>query len=206
MDGTVLDLAFDNHFWLVVVPDAYGAKRGLSGQQARCELEARYDRVAGQLSWYCLDYWSDELELDIRGLKRAHRHLIGYLPGALAFLRQARALGKRLVIVTNAHPAALEVKLSQTRLDAFVSTIISSHRCGFAKENPRFWSSLAGHLEYAPASSLLIEDSAAVVSTAAAHGLRTLMVRRPDSRQARRELDTSAAIDGLGDLVATMSL
>ena len=30
MDGTVLDLAFDNHFWRDVVPERYAQQRGLS--------------------------------------------------------------------------------------------------------------------------------------------------------------------------------
>ena len=202
MDGTVLDLAFDNHFWLVVVPSAYGERRGLARQQAWTELKARYEALEGHLNWYCLDYWSDALGLDIRALKRRHRHLIGYLPGALAFLTHAQALGKRLALVTNAHPDALRLKLHQTRLDKFVDPIVSSHTLGFAKEDPRFWSRLERELVYDPASSLLIEDSVAVARTAAAHGLATLLIRRPDTGQAPRELGTDAAIDGLGDLLA----
>lgn len=205
MDGTVLDLAFDNHFWLVVVPAAYGECRGLSSADALATIEAWYARVAGHLNWYCLDYWSDELDLDLRALKRAHRHLIGYLPGAVAFLERARTIGKRLALVTNAHPDTLELKLRQTRLDKFVSDVVSSHRIGFAKEDARFWPALAGRLDYDVASSLLIEDSTAVAQTAAAQGFRTLLIRRPDSSQARRELETPAAIDGLSDLIATLA-
>ena len=29
MDGTILDLAFDNHFWGTVIPREWGLKRGL---------------------------------------------------------------------------------------------------------------------------------------------------------------------------------
>jgi GMP/IMP 5'-nucleotidase len=204
MDGTVLDLAFDNHFWLVLVPDAYGRHRGLPSEHARATIKARYDRVAGHLNWYCLDYWSAELGLDLRALKQSHRHLIGFLPGAVAFLERARAIGKRLVIVTNAHPDTLALKLRQTRLDTFVAAVVSSHGIGFAKEDPRFWPALAERLDYDVASSLLIEDSVPVAQTAAAQGVRTLLIRWPDSTQARRELDPAGAIDGLGDLIATM--
>jgi putative hydrolase of the HAD superfamily len=207
MDGTVLDLAFDNHFWLVVVPNAYGASHGLPLDQARSVVKERYDRVAGHLNWYCLDYWTAELGLDIRALKQTQRHLIGYLPGAVEFLERARASGKRLAIVTNAHPDTLSLKLHQTRLDKFVGAIVSSHRLGFAKEDPRFWPQLASRLGYDADSSLLIEDSAAVVRTASAQGIKTLMIRCPDSQQPRRDLvtlDSVAAIDGLGDLTTML--
>lgn len=30
MDGTLLDLAFDNYFWQKLVPETYGAKQGIS--------------------------------------------------------------------------------------------------------------------------------------------------------------------------------
>ena len=205
MDGTVLDLAFDNHFWLGVVPTAYGERRGLSGERAWSELKPRFDRVAGQLDWYCIDYWSAELGLDLRALKHAHRHLIGYLPGAVGFLERARSTGRRLVIVTNAHPDVLEIKLRQTRLDRFVDAIVSSHRIGVAKEDPRFWPNLAAHVDYAQGSSVLIDDSVAVVGTASAQGIESVLIRRPDSQQARREVGARAAIDGLGDLIDTLA-
>ena len=31
MDGTLLDLAFDNYFWQTLVPETWGAARGLFG-------------------------------------------------------------------------------------------------------------------------------------------------------------------------------
>lgn len=207
MDGTVLDLAFDNHFWLGVVPSAYGERHGLSTQHAWSIVKERYDRVAGHLNWYCLDYWTTELGLDIRALKEAHRHLIGYLPGAVGFLERARALGKRLALVTNAHPDALSLKLRQTRLDKLVGPIVSSHRLGFAKEDARFWPQLASQLSYDIRSSLLIEDSAAVLRAGSAHGLKTLIIRCPDTQRPRRDLDALdrfAAIDGLAELMTTM--
>ena len=34
MDGTLLDLAFDNYFWQTLVPETWGAARGLNLQEA----------------------------------------------------------------------------------------------------------------------------------------------------------------------------
>jgi putative hydrolase of the HAD superfamily len=35
MDGTLLDLAFDNYFWQKLVPETYGAKQGISPRKPR---------------------------------------------------------------------------------------------------------------------------------------------------------------------------
>ncbi len=35
MDGTLLDLAFDNFFWQKLVPETFGAKQGLTPDEAQ---------------------------------------------------------------------------------------------------------------------------------------------------------------------------
>ena len=104
MDGTLLDLSFDNYFWLELVPEVYGSRYGLEPANARADLYERYESVAGKLAWYCIDHWTAELGLEIRELKWRHRYLIGFLPGVVDMLRRLRAGGRRLVIATNAHP------------------------------------------------------------------------------------------------------
>ncbi|MEW8046495.1 MAG: haloacid dehalogenase, partial [Candidatus Thiodiazotropha sp.] len=74
MDGTLLDLHFDNHFWLEHVPSRYAEAKGIPLEQARDELLARYKSVEGTLEWYCVDHWSRELELDIALLKEEVDH------------------------------------------------------------------------------------------------------------------------------------
>lgn len=65
MDGTLLDLAFDNYFWQTLVPETWGAARGLNLQQAKEAMHQEYHAVQHTLNWYCLDYWSERLGLDI---------------------------------------------------------------------------------------------------------------------------------------------
>ncbi len=76
MDGTLLDLHFDNYFWLTVIPEQYALKHGLSLEQAKTDIFQRYQKVSGQISWYCLDYWQQQLDLPIMALKRDIQHLI----------------------------------------------------------------------------------------------------------------------------------
>jgi len=71
MDGTLLDQRFDNWFWLELIPSRYAAARGLSQGEASALLAPKFRAVAGTIRWYCIDYWSAELDLDIVGIKRS---------------------------------------------------------------------------------------------------------------------------------------
>src|SRR5579863_4372017 len=143
LDGTLLDLAFDNHFWRQRVPEAFAQRRALTLEQARAELRPRFAAREGTLDWYCIDYWSRELQLDIRALKQDLAHRVRWLPGAREFLQRVRALRKRLVLITNAHPATLAIKDERTAVISYFDAGFSSHVFGAPKEQARFWHELA---------------------------------------------------------------
>lgn len=202
MDGTLLDLAFDSFFWLEVVPQSYASLHGLAVDDARERLAPRFDAVAGTLSWYCLDHWTRDLGIDLKALKRTHRHLIRFLPGAPEFLAAVRRRGKRLRIVTNAHRDTLAVKADQTGIDRLVDGVVCSHDLAAPKENVAFWQELTRREPFDRKRTLLIEDSLAVLAAARAYGLaHTLAIRRPDSRLPARTITRYASIDGVADLV-----
>ena len=54
MDGTLLDLHFDNAYWLEYMPSVYGEMNGLSYDQVIQEIGPIFEREAGQLNWYSL--------------------------------------------------------------------------------------------------------------------------------------------------------
>src|SRR5437899_1781332 len=85
MDGTLLDLAFDNRFWRELLPQRYARHHGLSVDEARERLTPQFLAMQGRLEWYCLDYWSDVTQLDVAALKEEMRHLIAPLQGSEAF-------------------------------------------------------------------------------------------------------------------------
>ncbi|MEX0607176.1 MAG: haloacid dehalogenase, partial [Halofilum sp. (in: g-proteobacteria)] len=62
MDGTLIDLYFDNHFFLEHLPRRWGEALGLALAEAQAAIRRRAARVAGTLDWYCLDFWARELE------------------------------------------------------------------------------------------------------------------------------------------------
>ena len=45
MDGTLLDLAFDNFFWLELIPEKYASATGIGISQARERVLSRYQEV-----------------------------------------------------------------------------------------------------------------------------------------------------------------
>ncbi|HAS86713.1 MAG TPA: hypothetical protein DCS31_07965, partial [Candidatus Competibacteraceae bacterium] len=134
MDGTLLDLRFDNHFWRELVPDRYAKLHGVSLERARSEVAAHTQAVEGTLAWYCLDYWTRELRLDIVTLKHEIAHLIAVHPHVLDFLNALREAGKRVVLVTNAHPKSLALKMEKTRLVGYFDQIICAHTLGLVKD------------------------------------------------------------------------
>ena len=202
MDGTLLDLRFDNHFWQEHVPQCYAERHGMPATAARDELTARYRQVEGTLDWYCVDYWSRELDLDIAQLKQEIDHLIGLHAHVHEFLLALRVRGKRLWLATNAHRKALALKLARTGLDAHVDKIVCAHDLGAPKETPAFWEHLYRAHPFNPKSSLLIDDSLPVLRAAQKFGVAQLVaITRPDSTRPEKEVEDFPAVTDLRELM-----
>jgi len=203
MDGTVLDLRFDNLFWLEALPRRWGEKHGVPADAAISQLRRRFDARRGTLEWYCVDHWSEELDFDIAALKAEMHEHIRYLSGAIEFLDAVRAMGKRLLLTTNAHPISLGVKNRATGLARHFDELVSSHEFGVPKEQPEFWARLGQSHSVGRAETLFVDDSAAVLQAARSAGVREIyQVLLPDSTQPQRApLPGFAAIRGLGDLL-----
>jgi len=202
LDGTLLDLAFDNFFWRTRVPQAWAQARNLSPEQASQQLQPRFRAREGTLEWYCVDYWSRELELDIAALKHVDAHQIRWLPGAREFLGRVRALGKRLVLVTNAHPTTLAIKDARTEVISHFDAGFSSHAFGAPKEQAQFWRELAKVERFDPQRSLFVDDSLPVLRAAREAGIGLIYaVQRPDSSGPARLQSEFPAVDAVADLL-----
>lgn len=202
MDGTLLDLHYDNHFWQVYVPEKYAERHGLPHEEAHAECFRRYNAKAGTLDWYCVDYWSEQLQLDIAALKEELAHLIAVHPDVPEFLQGARSAGKRVVLVTNAHHKSLNLKMQRTGLDVHFDAIYSSHEFGLPKENPDFWARLQVKELYDPARSLLADDSLPVLRSAQGYGIAHLLaIYQPDTRLPEKDVGGFAAIRRFGEIL-----
>ena len=203
MDGTLLDLHYDNFFWLTHVPLRYAEKNGLPVEHANILLTDRYQKVAGTMQWYCVDYWSQELGLDIAELKSEVAHLIAVHPDVPDFLAWARNHKKRLVLLTNAHQKSLSIKMQQTRLHDFFDRIMSAHDIGIPKEDHAFWDKLQLSELFDPETTLLVDDSLPVLRSARQYGIQHLLaVYKPDSQQPEKNVEEFDGIRNFRELMA----
>lgn len=203
LDGTLLDLAFDNHLWLACLPAELAAASGRPAAEMLAALMPRFEAVRGTLDWYCIEYWTRTLGVDIEALHRREAPRVAWLPGAREFLARVRARGKRLTLLTNAHPATLRVKEEQAGIAAHFDAVYSSHRFGAPKEDPRFWEGLREVEPLDPQRALFVDDSPAVLRAARAAGIRWIYaVRHPDrSAPPREEHGDFAVIDAVSELL-----
>jgi len=197
LDGTLLDLAFDNYFWLERIPAAYAAARGMTTDEARTALLPRFRGQEGQLEWYCIDHWSRELGLPVAQMHHDERHRMGWLPGAEGFLRRLASLDKRRVLVTNAHPETLRIKDGQTGVTRYFDAVWSSHVLQAPKENPVFWPRLRAAEPFDPGRTMFVDDSLPVLRAARQAGIGWIYaVRRADAPQGGEfhEIDSVAQL------------
>ncbi len=207
MDGTLLDLNFDNHFWQEFVPLRYAERHGMALDSAKRELAPRFKAMEGKLEWYCLDYWSSELALNIAELKQELAGLIAVHPHVTEFLDAVRASGRRLLLVTNAHRDSLSLKMEKTCLRQFFDEIVCSHDFGLAKEQQGFWQILQDRHVYEKRRTLLVDDSLAVLRSARSFGIVHLVsISKPDSRAPKREITEFPAVEDFRTLMPGLSL
>ena len=188
MDGTLLDLHFDNYFWLHHLPANFGKKHAITFDDAFSDLSARFAARRGTLSWYCLDYWTHELGIDIAQLKHEVADKIALRPYVVEFLQQQRNAGRKLILLTNAHRKSLSLKMDITGIEPLFDALVSTHDYGIPKEDPKLWQALLTDFPINPARSLLIDDSEPILDCAKACGIgHVLTLRQPDSQQALRQ-------------------
>lgn len=184
MDGTLLDRHFDDYFWEQFVPEQYALQNRIEILEARARLLALYKGHEGTLAWTDLDFWSEELGLDIPELKMQVDHLIAVHPFVLDFLRFVKKIGKRLYLVTNAHSKTLDIKMKKTAIGEYFDRIVCSEEVGVAKEDPDFWARLAVLLDFNPDRTLLADDTEKVLDAAAIYGLGHLLhIAKPSSKK-----------------------
>lgn len=175
MDGTLLDLHFDWHFWMDVIPQAYADKNGLSLEQAKQLIHEKIHSQTGTLNWYCLDYWTETLNLPIAELKRELRHQIKVHPEVMEFLAFLKNQNKTVIMVTNAHRDSLAIKLEMTEIEPYFDKLISAHDFGMPKEDITIWSEIQKVMTYNPENTLLIDDNVHALSTAKEYGIKHLL-------------------------------
>lgn len=184
MDGTLLDLHFDNYFWQDFLPRQYALKHKLSVEDALNKIEAMYEKEHGTLSWYSVDHWQEELGLDIMALKKQEAHRIAFRPSVKEFLDFLCERNITPVLVTNAHPKSLALKMQHCSLQPWIKNRFSTHDIGLAKEHPNFWKRFNESFSFDNKTALFIDDNESVLANAEKYGITHLRsVAFPDSTQ-----------------------
>lgn len=204
MDGTLLDKYFDDYFWEHLVPEKYAERHKVSFGKAKDDLLAKYKAHECSLNWTDIDFWSDELGIDIPALKEQIRHLIDVHPNVIAFLRALRQHKKKVYMVTNAHYKVLDLKLKKTEIGRYFDKCITSGEVGYPKEHLEFWTGLEKKIFFEKEKTLFIDDLADILKVADNYGIKYLLHK---TRASSRKDDTAHSgypeLKDFGELLCT---
>ena len=202
MDGTLLDLHFDNYFWQEYLPKRYAEIKDLDPHQTRAEIQQLTDSIRGSLNWYSTDYWSEYLGVDVVRLKHEISHRVALRPYCIEFLDALRASGKDVVMVTNAHHDSLALKMEITMLTEKFHSMITVHEFSLPKENPQCWDEVNKRHPFDRRKTLLIDDNLAALDSARRYGISALLaIQQPDSQRPVQVIEGFDAIDHFDEIL-----
>jgi len=204
MDGTLLDLHFDNHFWLEHVPLRFSEKHDIPLDAAKSKVMRVTQEKEGTLDWYCLAYWAQRLDLDIIALKHELSHKISIRDNVEKFLQFLQQQQADISLLTNADRDCVEVKFTYAAIESYFDHIISSHDLGIAKEQAGFWDKLALNKSFDPEHTLFIDDNLQVLREAQAYGVKYLLaIDYPDSKQRKQDTGEFRGIECFSQLLSS---
>ena len=123
----------------------------------------------------------------------------------IPFLEALKASGKQRILLTNAHPHNLAVKLEHTGLDAHLDLLLSTHTFGYPKEDQRLWHAVAEATDLKAERTLFIDDSEAILDAAAQFGIRyCLGVTNPDSGIAEKQYQRHPSLNDYRRLITSL--
>ena len=202
MDGTLLDLHFDDQVWNHALPRHLAMRTGWPLQQAAAHVVDTIATARGTLAWYCLDHWSEVFGVSVHALEEEQADHIAVRPGTVLFLEHLAAAGIPAVLATNAHPRSMARKLERTGLAHYFTALRSSHQYGAPKEHAAFWDALHADLGFDVERALFVDDSVGVLDAARQWGIPELYgVYTPSSTGARRNFDDYPAVESLAELI-----
>lgn len=202
MDGTLLDLHYDNHFWLEYLPQKYAELKQIPLSEANDYLVETIRKTEGTLNWYSLDYWQEQLQIDIITLKHEVGHKVAIRDSTLPFLAWLKEQDKRIVLLTNAHQKTMDVKFEYVEIAHCFDRIITSHDLNLAKEQTGFWQKLTEIENFDKHKSLFIDDNLDVLDNAQRYGVKHLLaIHKPDSRKAPKPTKDYVAVECYSQLM-----
>lgn len=175
MDGTLID---SNGVWKDVDRE-FLARRGLPYTHAYYEgvahtilpLAAKFTKEYCRLSESCEDIIAEWMEM----AKDAYAH-VTVKPGVRAYLKQCRAEGRRMAVVTSSVPEHCRTALHHLNLEKYFERIVFAHDLGLEKKDPEIWRLAAREGGVRPEDCTIFDDSLAACGGARAARMRVVGV------------------------------
>ncbi len=205
MDGTLLDLNFDNFFWLEYLPQRYAEEFSLDPDEAKTNIHERTRALEGTLEWYSTTYWTEALGIDVVALKHEVRHRVQELPYCHEFLDSLKQAQKDIVMVTNAHHDSLDLKMDKTGLAHKFDKLITVHEFSLPKENIACWDEVNRIHPFDRHRTLLIDDNLNALKSAESYGIANLLaIYQPDSQAPKKDVEHFTAIHTFDEILPVM--
>ena len=175
MDGTLID---SNGIWKQVDHD-FLARRGLPYSRAYFEgvahtalpLAAEFTKEFCHLEESCQEIIDEWMEMS-RGMYAK----VPLKPGVRAYLKQCRAEGRRMAVVTSSVPEHCHTALKNLDLEKYFERIIFAQQLGVEKKKPELWLAAAQENGVRPEDCTIFDDSLAACWGARAAKMRVVGV------------------------------
>lgn len=202
MDGTLLDLAYDNFIWNELLPERYAQTHSCTIEKSRETLFSFYQIHNHTLNWYSSRFWSEKIGIDMLAMQLEFQHKVAKRIGCIDILEFLKAEGYPCWLATNADCAGLDFKLKAMELHQYFDVIVSSESIGHAKEFVEFWQQLQIQHPFDPKHCYFIDDTEKVLNGAKKIGIQHLIsIVQPASNQAARIQSNYPMLEQLTDLI-----
>jgi len=207
MDGTLLDLKYDNRVWNELVPQAFARHSGIPLAAAKADLLAHMREIHGTIEYYSFEYWSTFTGVDLIAEHHQAVDLLAYRPGALDFLRWLKTSHCQSVIATNAHRSSIAVKDQKIQISIEVDAVVSSQDYHAPKESDAFWQAMLADYPFDPSRCVFVDDNVPVLNAAARNKIgRVYAIATPDSMQPSRSELGFPAFDHFADICPSLNV
>ena len=175
MDGTLIN---SNGVWKDVDRE-FLARRGLEYTRAYYEgvahtifpLAAKFTKEFCNLPESCEEIMAEWMDL----AKDAYAH-VTVKPGVRAYLKQCRAEGRKMAVVTSAVPEHCYTALENLELLKYFENITFAQELGLEKKNPEVWLEAAKRNGAQPEGCTIFDDSLAACQGARRAKMRVVGV------------------------------
>lgn len=187
LDGTLID---SNGVWKQVDRD-FLAKRGIPYTRAYYEgvahtalpMAAEFTREFCHLTESCEEIIAEWMEMS-----RDMYANVSIKPGVRAYLKQCRAEGRRMAVVTSSVPEHCYTALKKLDLEKYFENVTFAQQAGMHKKNPDVWLAAAEKNGVSPEACTVFDDSLAACWGARAAKMRVVGVYDPYFNASEKEM------------------